>query len=375
MIPGILIALFAAIAWVGAFTLVYNRWLCHWRDSLIKRVSALALLPTGAVLAAGGAWRLAGETSAIESQVWQLAALAGVAATVRQAWILRRHSLAQRACRHRWRPYRGRVISARHFSGWKRGLLRLVAPFNQIAQLRVVEYTLAVADLPPAFEGYRVVHVTDLHLHPKLAAGWYRHALDEAMHLRPDVVLFGGDFISRREHVACLGPYLRRLHAPDGVFFVRGNHDFWKAPRSTVRVAEVCGMRLLSNEGVVIERDGQRLALLGFESPYIALTDAERRAMDALPTPRLGLVHTPDAFCDAESLDCVVAFAGHTHGGQVRLPIVGAPITCSWEHPTRIAGIGRRGTMTTVVSNGIGSFFPLRVGAPPEVTVVVIVRE
>lgn len=374
MVVSLIVAVFASIAWVALFSLVYNRTLCHWRDSVIKKVAALGVLPSGAALAVVGALRLSGQAGATERLVWQIVAVGGLVATARLMVIGRRHRAMQAASRYRYRPLRGNAIDARRFAPWRRALLALAAPVNQVARLRIVERRVAVPGLPAAFAGYRLVHVTDLHLHPTLVGGWYRHALVEAMNLRPDVVLFGGDFISKPEHVAHLAPYLRLMKAPDGVFFVRGNHDFWKAPRSTVRAARSCGMRLLSNEGVVIERGGQRLALLGLESPYIAIGDAERRRMEALPTPRIGLVHTPDAFRDAQALGCAVAFAGHTHGGQVRLPVFGAPITCSWEHPTRIAGIGRRGPMTTVVSNGIGAFFPLRLSCPPEVTVVVLER-
>lgn len=369
-VPLFLLCSFAsAVAACGLFVWIYNRALSKMHETAIKKVIALAVLPLGCLIGvAAGAWATWGRAGVPRAASGVLV-LAGGLLVVRYAlvsWKKRRLSRGSE-----FHPL-GQLdaINWRYLAGPRAALLRLLRPINGVGNLRLHRRVVPVPGLPPEFAGYRIVHLTDLHLHPTLRARWYRRVVREAMRQGPDLLLFGGDFISRRRHLALVPRVLRRLSAPDGVWCVRGNHDFWKAPQATKRLARALGMGMLSNEGIVLRRGGAELALVGLEHPYLPISPRERAALERLPHPRLALVHTPDAYRAAEELGCALALAGHTHGGQVRLPLFGTTVSATAAGPMLASGVGRLRAMKTITSNGQGAFFPLRVNCPPEIVVV-----
>ncbi|MBX3728017.1 MAG: metallophosphoesterase [Candidatus Sumerlaeia bacterium] len=366
------VGLGVAVALSGAFVWLYNRVFARMREVWFKKFLSLLLLPAGCVAGVVGFARLTwGGPGVGEVATWAVAAALGWGVTIRYVQAMRRQSAWQRA---------SRLEPCRHLRidpiNWERlprpmaWLLRAAMPLNRAGRLRIHHRRVAVPGLSAAFEGYRVVHLTDFHIHHTMRPEWYDAIVDEALRMRPDVLLFGGDFTSRPEHVARIAGVMSRLRAPDGVWFVRGNHDFWKGSQRVTRQARAAGMRLLSNAGVVLRRGGESLTLIGLETPYVRLTAGEREELRRLPHPRLALVHTPDAFGEAAELGCVVALAGHTHGGQVRLPLFGTTLSSSTAGPLYVSGAGWWGGMLTITSHGQGAFLPLRVLCPPEIVVV-----
>lgn len=356
-----------AVAACGAFVWFYNRALALMHESVLKKVLALTVLPLGCLVGVLAAWRLAAGAGGAEGGAWRTAAAAGALVAVRMAVAGRRHAVLSRGSAMEARRPPFEALNAPGLKPWARAALWILRPLNGVGRLRIHRRRIPVPGLPREFHGYRIVHLTDWHIHKTLRPDWYRFLASETRRLRPDLVLYGGDFISKPEFVPAIPRFMRLLEAPDGVWFVRGNHDFWKSPQRIARLARAAGMRLLGNEGVALRRGGAEVGLVGIEAPWVPLTQADRDALDRLPRPRIALVHTPDVFGEAARLGCAVALAGHTHGGQVRLPLFGTTVSGCASGPHRASGIARIGDMLAITSNGQGAFFPLRFRCPPEV--------
>jgi len=362
------VAFLCAVALNAAFVWFYNRALSRMHESDLKKFVALCGLPLGTIAGALLAWR-----APLSPVVLALAGM-GAGITLWYALVAMEHRRMARGARvERLRPA-GDAVNWRKLSAWARPIMRAPAPLNDVSTLRVITREVAVRGLPPAFDGYRIVHLTDIHIHKTLRDEWFRAVLDEAQAREPDVLLFGGDFISKWPFVPRVEEFFAGITAPDGVWFVRGNHDFWKSPQRLARLARRCGMRLLSNEGATISRDGRCISLVGLESPYVAVSQPERDALGRLPHPRVALVHNPEAFAEASALGCVLALAGHTHGGQVRLPLFGTTLSGTSAGPRLASGAARVGRMLAITSTGQGAFFPFRFLCPPELHVIVLRR-
>jgi len=368
----VLVGLLVGIATTSATVWLFNRWLAPFVEMPVKKPVALLALPSGIPVGVLAALRSAA-AGPVEVALWLLLATVGLAIT---AWLLiiqmQKHLLKHTS---RIRAVEGlpEPLDWLRFPRWQRVILWLLHPVNQIGALRIHKREVVLAGLSPAFDGYRIAHVTDLHAHPTLNREWYDAAIRHVMALEPDLVLFGGDFITQPEHLPLAGEILRPLsRAPDRVIAVRGNHDLWKAPRRSERLAAASGMRVLSNSHYVVERGDACLSIVGLEHPYIESGPQSESALTALPHPRVALVHTPDAFPLARRLGCQLALAGHTHGGQVRLPLLGATVTSCAAGPRRSTGVARDGKMLCITSNGLGVFFPLRFLCPPEIVLIVL---
>ncbi len=370
----LLVGVMAGIATTAAAVWFYNRFLAPFVELPIKKPAALLALPSGFPVAIIGIWRLANGSIAWQEQLlWLVLALGGFAVTV---WLLVaaiEGRLLTRGSRYRRVTKMPPAIGWREFDLWQRVLLWLLQPINQVGALRIHQREVVLANLPQAFDEYRIVHVTDPHVHPTLNSAWYEAAINAAMDLKPDLVLHGGDFITQPQYLPDAVEVLRPLNrTPDGVLTVRGNHDLWKGPQRVARAARQAGMRLLSNQAHIIHRGHAALAIIGIEDPYLLPGPLSESNLRRLPRTRIALVHTPDAYPLARRLGCTLALAGHTHGGQVRLPLIGATVTSSAAGPRHATGVARMGPMQCIASNGLGAFFPLRFLCPPEITLIVL---
>jgi predicted MPP superfamily phosphohydrolase len=194
--------------------------------------------------------------------------------------------------------------------------------------------------------------------------------------LRPDIVLIAGDFISDKrmatrhyslaEAIAPLALLRPRL----ATIAVLGNHDYWRAAGEARRALHDAGAILLENSAVEVGP----LAIGGLADPYTRHDDpaATIRQMRALPGARLLLAHSPDPFPDLPA-DIGLMLAGHTHCGQVRLPLIGAVSTMSRYGQRYACGLIREQGRTLIVTAGLGtSGLPLRLGAVPDLWLVTI---
>lgn len=249
-------------------------------------------------------------------------------------------------------------------------------------RLVVRPVTIPLAGWPARWEGLRVAAIADVHAgSPHVGYAQLEHLVRTANEHRPDLVVLLGDYVCRRtpqegvekpENVAAM---LSRLRAPLGVVAVLGNHDQWLDGPRMRRAFEDAGMRVLDNEALRLDRAGQPLWLVGIAD---ALTGNPRIdvALDKVPAgdPVVLLTHNPDLF-DHEVPDRVaLTLAGHTHGGQVRLPFIGAPVVPSAFGQRYAEGMVVEGKRTLFVTPGIGtSVLPIRLGVPPEISLLTLV--
>lgn len=245
--------------------------------------------------------------------------------------------------------------------------------------LRVTRTPVPLEGLPGALEGLRVGVLCDLH-----AGGWVGERLVEravaALEAEdPEVVLLAGDMVtsgSGPRALDDLGP-LGRLRPPLGKFAVLGGHDHKYGAAQVGQRLEALGFAVLCNEGRPLRREGATLWLAGVDdNSWRAgrddLAGACRGVSDGEPV--LALAHSPDLLLDPGRERVALIVAGHTHGGQVRLPLVG-PVYRVTDVPLRYAaGLSRHGSTWLYVSRGVGSTYRLRLLCRPEVSLLVLRR-
>jgi hypothetical protein len=252
-------------------------------------------------------------------------------------------------------------------------------PYGRIlaAGLTVAEAEIAIPGLPAALDRTTILFVSDVHAGPFLSAQALASAFTRLRALRADVIVHGGDLATSgvRE---CLphAEALRSLTAPLGVYAVFGNHDHYTHDLAGLRALyERCGVRVIDNEAAVLERGGGRLALAGIDDWNIGtprLDEALERARAQAPGAPIVLAsHNPDAFFAAARRGVALVLAGHTHGGQVRIP--GRPVLVRMSRYRLDEGRFRAEGCELVVSRGLGaSGLPVRLFCPPEAVLVTL---
>jgi predicted MPP superfamily phosphohydrolase len=234
----------------------------------------------------------------------------------------------------------------------------------------VTQATLRVSGLPPSLSGLRIALLTDIHHSRLVGAGDVTRAVTLAMSAKPDLIVLGGDYVTfgDRAFVGPVAELLSPLHAPHGVFAILGNHDDDKdMPAALVRN----GFTVLKDQRTRLELRGERLELAGIRFWTRRVGDIAR-VLRGTADPVLLLAHDPRRLTEAASLNIGAVLSGHTHGGQVLLPGVGA-VAKAARFPI-LAGTGRSGNTSIFVSRGIGTvYLPIRFNCPPEVAIVTIV--
>jgi predicted MPP superfamily phosphohydrolase len=252
--------------------------------------------------------------------------------------------------------------------------------------LKITRVALPVPNLPVPFHGFNIVQVSDLHLGGRVPETYIASCLARLNSVRPDLVVVTGDLVHRGNTAAAepAARLLRQVMAPEGVMAILGNHDYGAlGPGSgerTVgdRVAEAVsgkGITVLRNARRTIARGGASLNVVGLdelwtnydpEAAFAGLGEGGRG-------PCVVLAHNPDAFVDllgrSYLFDCVLS--GHTHGGQVRLPLFGAPFV-PVQHKEYVAGLYTEAGKYLYVNRGLGWAVRFRFNARPEITALTL---
>ena len=237
--------------------------------------------------------------------------------------------------------------------------------------IEVVEHELVFDDLPAAFDGYRILHLTDPHID---SLPGIEDAISERIApLRYDTCVLTGDYRFRafgnygNEVRLPLQQVLSNVYAPDGVYATLGNHDTHPA----VELLESLGAQVLTNEHVTVRRGSDHITLTGIDDPHYYFTP---QATHTLQQPaegfKIALVHSPELYQEAADNDYDLYLCGHTHGGQICLPS-GAPILKNLQKGHHLVrGLWQEGPMVGYTSAGCGvSGIPVRYFSRGEVTV------
>jgi len=232
-----------------------------------------------------------------------------------------------------------------------------------------------VPALPAPFDGFTVLHLSDLHI--DLSEGLLESLTPQLDTLEYDCCVITGDFRgfiagTYRKTVELTQRLLARLRAP--AYAILGNHDFIEL----VAPLEAAGLRFLLSEHVVLERAGAKLYLAGVDDPHFYQTDNFHRASEGIPADGASIVlsHSPETFLKGVACGFGLMLCGHTHGGQICLP-GGIPVIRNGRCPYRmIQGAWNHGTMQGYTSRGTGSSgVPVRFNCPPEIVIHVLRRE
>jgi predicted MPP superfamily phosphohydrolase len=290
-----------------------------------------------------------------------------------------------RSLRSRRAAFCGIILTAIWFAGW--------AFWLEPDSLTLKTQEIKIEDLPSAFENLKIAVVADIHGGSNfITAEKIRRIVEMTNAQEPDLIVLLGDFVARQHsgreklkmplEIVCEN--LRGLRARFGVFAVIGNHDLAYDEDQTKTELEKVGIRVLNAEAARIEKDGQTLILLGlpevlkynYWEKYSGDAKSALGKIGAANETIIALVHNPDVlpmvtgkFLISPSLRLILA--AHTHGGQVRLPLLGSLIVPSSYGQKYAQGLIRDGGIQMFVSVGIGtSIIPVRFRVPPEIVVL-----
>jgi predicted MPP superfamily phosphohydrolase len=256
-------------------------------------------------------------------------------------------------------------------------------------RLDVVEYVISPPGWPRDFP-LTIALLADVHaIEPWMPPSRIADIVRFTNRLRPDLVLLGGDYecnlgpikqMGRRVPMAACAAALAGLRAPLGIQAILGNHDVWRNRAGTLRTAFATnGIPILENRATRLEKDGRGFWILGLGDQIGYWTPDGFRPLDDLPgtlaqvtddAPAILLAHEPDIFHDVPAR-IALTLAGHTHGGQVSLPLVGPLVVPSKYGRRYVYGHVSEKGRDLVVSGGLGlSTLPVRFGVPPEVVMI-----
>jgi uncharacterized protein len=248
---------------------------------------------------------------------------------------------------------------------------------NAVAAPVVRRLVLTVPRYPATAAPVRIVLFSDVHVHgPDMPPARLEHIVDQINALHPDIAVAAGDFtgnnwIGRDYPVEEAIAPLRRLKAKFGVFAVLGNNDYQAGAGLVSHALERAGVHVLRNEA---SRAGP-VAVGGMDGRLAAMVAARRltdKAIEQTPGVKMLVAHRPDEFVFAPRSASLV-LAGHTHCGQIVLPLVGPLYTGSDYGRKYLCGVIRRRSTVLVVTAGLGtSHIPLRIGAPPDIWLITI---
>ncbi len=235
--------------------------------------------------------------------------------------------------------------------------------------IEVTEHRIPITGLPEAFRGFRIVHLTDIHHGVFLPLAAVTAAVSLANRLKPDLVVLTGDFVTySRAYIEPLATILGFLRARYGAAAVLGNHDFRVGAGQVARALRRAGIEVLRNAHTVVRRAGQAVYVAGVDDLW---NQADLpRALRGIPSgaTTVLLSHNPEIIRPAAARGVSLVLSGHTHGGQVRLPLVGSILGRSREGRRFRDGYDRLGSTHIYVSRGIGTVvLPFRFRCPAEI--------
>jgi hypothetical protein len=263
------------------------------------------------------------------------------------------------------------------------GYVTLVEP----KQLEVNQVVVNCRGLPSTLDGLRIVHLTDLHRSRFVSSRYLEQAIEVANDQRPDLIVFTGDYITHgrtprgnviygtaagaqslmADAARCMG----KARARYGVFASLGNHDHWHDGDGCARAIAEAGVPVLRNESAMIEVKGTTVPVVGLGDLWTEGVNFQKAFARVTQPFSVVLMHNPDSFEHWPRNGGHLILSGHTHGGQVNIPFMGAPIVPSRYGQKYAHGLIGRGDCWMYVSRGIGLIYPpVRFNCRPEIAVL-----
>jgi uncharacterized protein len=247
--------------------------------------------------------------------------------------------------------------------------------------LELNPHSIPVTDLPEAFTGFKIAHLSDLHHGHHMPDDFLPRAVELTMAQKPDLIALTGDFIHKGyKHVEDVAKALAGLNAPHGVFAVLGNHDFsvrnslgFRRHRGLHKaIADALtnqGIRVLRNESHQLQRPEGKVLLAGLDDLWSRECDPDQALEGHCPvTPRIVLAHNPQTIHLMDKHRCDLMLSGHTHGGQINWPGIGR-FFLGRKARQFAAGMYKHKSTHLFVHKGVGFGWRFRFNVRPEIAV------
>lgn len=242
--------------------------------------------------------------------------------------------------------------------------------FNQIFELAIEQIELPVAGLPERLDGYRIAHISDIHLTGDVRPDFTRYAVDRATVWQPDFMALTGDIIDKQSCIDWLPEIFSAATARDGCFYVLGNHDTRVIDsRQTREAMDRAGWTDLGSRALRKELAAVPSLVIGNEHPWFqrpVLDQQEQRSF------RLLLSHSPDQLSWARRHNVTLMLAGHTHGGQGRLPLAGPVLSPSFHGSRYASGDFYKPPTTMHVTRGLCGKHLMRINCRPQLSLLTL---
>jgi len=246
------------------------------------------------------------------------------------------------------------------------------AVFVEPRLITVATYQLPLVKEPKTW--VRAILLTDAHAGFFKEPAFYRRVADRVRLLNPDVIFIGGDFVDGDAAALSSLESWRSFSAPLGVYAVLGNHDYYRTGSSSVVRDWIrsSGFKNMTNRSTRLSKEGRSFILLGLDDARLGTPDYSLFVRSATQTPRLLFTHDADALLRLDGTEVNGALIGHTHGGQVRLPIIGSLSYLPQQAPQWLdRGLKYWHQIPVVISQGIGeTVAPIRFDCPPQIVEV-----
>ena len=327
----------------------------------LSRVDVPSLMPWR-VFSSAGPWSPGAVAWASYLVLCWLAAAATFAARLRWAFVHQASSIL--------RFHRSRSLPTNHLLHCPDHPHHVIVhtPGNESLKLDLTERGLDLPRLPPALEGLSIVHLSDFHFTGRLGKPFFEEVVRRSNALAPDIVALTGDLIDKTPCLDWIPDTFGRLRARYGVYYILGNHDLRVDCRRLRRLMEDCGLVYLGGRWKAVMVRDQSIVLAGNELPWFKpaadLSDCPTRSEAPL---RILLAHSPDQLPWARRAEGDLLLAGHNHGGQIRLPLIGPVFSPSRRGVQYASGLFYAPPTILNVSRGLSAEWPLRMNCSPEI--------
>ena len=254
----------------------------------------------------------------------------------------------------------------------------LVGNFSRFARyalaeansLSVERIEIRLERLPKRLEGFRLIHLSDIHHSPFTNIEHISRAVKVANSLKPDMFVLTGDYVSHHtEYIKPVAEVLGKLESEFGTFACLGNHDHWTDPELVTKSFRSENINVLVNEGIRFEARGASFWLAGVDDYMVGKTDLPTALRGAFPDEmKLLLAHNPVIVRQAARYAVDLVLSGHTHGGQVKLREDEKQVFAKRRLKN---GLHRRKDTQIYITRGIGTVvLPIRYQCPPEISLI-----
>lgn len=248
-------------------------------------------------------------------------------------------------------------------------------PGNEILQLDLTERAFEVPRLPRVLDGLAIVHMSDLHFTGLVGKAYFREVVRISNELKPDLVAISGDLVDNAECISWIPDTLGQLTSRYGVYVILGNHDLSVDEIQLRQTLADSGLIDLGRRWIRIDVRGESIIIAGNELPwYVPAADLENcppHTRDYYQL-RILLSHSPDQLNWARAHDIDLMLSGHTHGGQIRIPLIGPIFSPSASGVKYDYGLFNAPPTILHVTRGISGRQPLRWNCPPEIALLTL---